>query len=428
MAHRPHGPSAGARRVGPPARAPGGSPPAGAVAAGRGGGALSATAAILGVATVLGAVILWPRGGERPDLAGLGFIATAYEAEVAAVREAPCPGGEQAGPACHELGLRLLEGPDSGERVPLTLPVTSIWEEISVGDRLVLGYQEDAPQEFRYVLLDRDRKPVLLWLAGLFALVVVVLGRLRGLAALAGLAASFVVLLLFVLPAILEGKSPALVAVVGASTIAFVTLYLAHGFSRMTTTALVGTVGSLALTAVLATTYVGLARFTGLGSEEAAFLQVGAGQIDLVGLLLGGAIIGALGAIDDMTVTQASAVWELREADPSMSAGNLFRAGMRIGRDHVASTVNTLVLAYAGASLPLLLLLILSRQSLGTVANSEVIASEIVRTLVGSIGLVAAVPLTTWLAARTAEAPAGRRDAVPVPRRGELPARRRPRA
>jgi uncharacterized membrane protein len=129
---------------------------------------------------------------------------------------------------------------------------------------------------------------------------------------------------------------------------------------------------------------------------------VGAAQIDLAGLLLGGVVIGALGAIDDMTVTQASAVWELRAANPRVSRPSLVRSGLRIGRDHVASTVNTLALAYAGASMPLLILFALSRQSLGVVANSEVIAAEIVRTLVGSIGLVAAVPITTWLAARVA--------------------------
>jgi uncharacterized membrane protein len=128
-------------------------------------------------------------------------------------------------------------------------------------------------------------------------------------------------------------------------------------------------------------------------------VQVGAAQINLAGLVLGGVVIGALGAIDDMTVTQASAVWELQSVNPGMPRPSLLRSGLRIGRDHVASTVNTLALAYAGASMPLLILFALSRQSLGVVANSEVVATEIVRTLIGSIGLVAAVPITTWLAA-----------------------------
>jgi uncharacterized membrane protein len=225
------------------------------------------------------------------------------------------------------------------------------------------------------------------------------LGRLRGMAALAGLAATFVVLLTFVLPAILQGGSPVLVSTVGASAITFLALYLAHGFSLKTTVALIGTLASLGLTAVLGTVFVDLAGFTGLFTDEASFLNLGAAQVDIVGLILAGVILGALGALDDMTVTQSSAVWELRAANPQMNSRGLFRAGLRIGRDHVASTVNTLVLAYAGASLPLLLLFVLSRQSLANVANGEVVATEIVRTLVGSIGLVAAVPITTWLAA-----------------------------
>jgi uncharacterized membrane protein len=121
-------------------------------------------------------------------------------------------------------------------------------------------------------------------------------------------------------------------------------------------------------------------------------------QLNLSGLILAGIVIGSLGVIDDVTVTQASAVWELRAADPRMDRSGLFRAGLRIGRDHIASTVNTLVLAYAGASMPLLVLFVLAQQSLGTVANGEVVATEIVRSLVGSIGLVATVPVTTWLA------------------------------
>jgi uncharacterized membrane protein len=211
----------------------------------------------------------------------------------------------------------------------------------------------------------------------------------------------------FVLPAILEGSDPALVSIVGASVIAFLALYLSNGFTAMTSVALLGTLGSLALTALLAYAFTRLSQFTGVFSEESALVTIGAGQVDLSGLFLGGVVIGALGAIDDMTVTQASAVWELRAANPDLHTRSLFHAGLRIGRDHVASTVNTLFLAYAGASMPLLLLFLLSHQSLGSVANSEVVATEIVRTLVGSIGLVASVPLTTWLAARARGASPG---------------------
>jgi uncharacterized membrane protein len=239
----------------------------------------------------------------------------------------------------------------------------------------------------------------------LFGVAVVALGRFRGLAALAGLAVSIGVLIAFVLPAILDGRNPLAVAIVGSAAIAFLALYLAHGFTTMTTVALLGTLGALALTAILAQVFVGLTELSGFASEEAIVVQIGAANIDLRGIILGGVVIGALGAIDDMTVTQASAIWELRAASPRMSRGDLLRSGLRIGRDHVASTVNTLALAYAGASMPVMLLLVLSRQSLGTVANGEVIATEIVRTLVGSVGLVAAVPLTTWLAAVAATGP-----------------------
>jgi uncharacterized membrane protein len=234
-----------------------------------------------------------------------------------------------------------------------------------------------------------------------FALVVVVLGGWRGATALVGLVISVLILLAFVLPAILDGRSPVLVAVVGSAAIAYVTMYLAHGFGRMTTIALVGMTAALVLTAVLSAIVVDLARFTGFVTEETSLLTFFEG-IDVTGLLLAGIVLGAAGALDDVTITQAATVWELKAADPSLGHVGLFRRALRVGRDHIASIVNTLLLAYAGASLPLLVLFVLARQSLGTIANSEVVAVEIVRTLVGSIGLVAAVPLTTWLAARFA--------------------------
>ncbi len=256
---------------------------------------------------------------------------------------------------------------------------------------------------------DFQRRPLLLATALIFAAAVIAIGRWRGVAALGGLVASLGILLLFILPAILDGKSPVLVAVVGAAAIAFVTLYLAHGFTRMTTVALLGMVAALALTALLSAAVVELARFSGFASEESTLLTLFEG-VDVAGLLLAGIVLGTAGALDDVTVTQASAVWALRAADPDQGRVMLFRRALQIGRDHIASTVNTLLLAYAGAALPLLVLFVLSEQSLGTIANSEVVAVEIVRTLVGSIGLVAAVPITTWLAARAAHrAPAARR-------------------
>ncbi len=269
------------------------------------------------------------------------------------------------------------------------------------GEFEVFSVTPESPRR-QYRFADFQRRSVLVWLTLLFAAVVVWLGRWRGAAALGGLVASVGILLLFILPAILDGRSPVLVAVFGSAGIAFVALYLAHGFTRMTSVAVIGTMGALALTAVLSAVVVGMSEFSGLVSEESSLLTL-FNDVDVRGLLLAGIVLGAAGAIDDVTVTQASAVWELKAANKDLTVSDLFRRGMKVGRDHIASMVNTLLLAYAGASLPLMVLFVLSAQSLGTVANSEVVAVEIVRTLVGSIGLVAAVPFTTWLAAVTAD-------------------------
>jgi uncharacterized membrane protein len=375
--------------------------------------ALTGIAVALGVATILGMVLLRPTGDRRPNLQGLGFVSQVVDAEVIEARDVPCQGQPEAGVACRRVAFHLLEGPDSGSDVAQEFAETGSTPRLEAGDQVMLAYDPNAPEEFRYRFVDRQRSGLLLWLALAFAVTVVALGRLRGLAALAGLAASIGVLVWFVLPAVLDGRGPLAVAIVGAAAIAYLALYLAHGPTTMTTVALLGTLTSLALTAVLAAVFVELAELTGFASEEAVVVQVGAASLDLRGIILGGVVIGALGAIDDMTVTQASAVWELRAADPGMPRGTLTRAGLRIGRDHVASTVNTLALAYAGASMPVLLLLVLSQQPVGTVISGEVIATEIIRTLVGSIGLVAAVPVTTWLAAAVAPAAAGPRPESP---------------
>jgi hypothetical protein len=310
-------------------------------------------AALLAVATIGGIILLRPRGSTRSNLEDIGVSlpAEVYAGRVGSVGEGPCQGtvAEQ-NIVCSTLAVRLREGPDAGRRVMLERPKSEASIEYSQGDDVVLAYEPKAPEELRYRIVDRERKTTLLWLAFLFAISVLALGSFRGVAALAGLAATFVVLLLFVLPSILDGRSPLMVSVIGASAIAFLALYLAHGFGPKTTVALLGTLASLLLTAVLGSVFVGAAQISGLASEEATIVSIGAAQIDLAGLILGGVVIGALGAIDDMTVTQASAVWELRAANPGMSARELVRSGLQIGRDHVAATVNTLFLAYAGAS------------------------------------------------------------------------------
>ena len=368
---------------------------------------LALTAAVVAVLTVVAIVVLRPTGEDRPTTQVMGTTNEFYDARVVGITDVDCPAQGVEGAVCGDVTFRLLEGPDAGEEVTQTFYDLGVSTTLEVGATVVLSYLADADPGFRYSFADQQRTPALIWLAVAFALAVIVLGRLRGVAALGGLLGSLAVLLWFILPAILDGRSPLAVAIVGSVAIAYLALYVAHGFSTMTTIALLGTIASLLLTAVLAVVVVDAAVLSGFSSEEAGLLRFGAGEVDIRGLILAGIVIGALGAIDDMTVTQVSAVWELHVADPAATSGQLYRSAMQIGRDHVASTVNTLFLAYAGASLPLLLLFVVGEQSLGTVANSEVVAIEIVRTLVGSIGLVAAVPLTTWLAALVAPRAAG---------------------
>jgi uncharacterized membrane protein len=351
----------------------------------------------LAVATALGIWLLRPTGAPDPAPEGLGSFRGTYTARIEERTERPCAG--VAGANCVHLQLRLLEGPDEGTRISIELPRDNArTEAMLVGQRVVLGHQPDV-EGFEYVVLDPDRRSALYLLAGVFVVAVVALGRWRGVRALFGLVATVALLFLFVVPAVLDGRDPLVVSLVGASAIAYAALYTSHGFETRTTIALLGTLGGLACAAIAATVFMQLAVITGAASEEALYVTALGIDVDLRGLILGGMMIGALGAIDDMTVTQATAVQELRTADPGMPRGRLLRASMRIGRDHVASTVNTLLLAYAGASMPLLILFVLSGQPASTVASTELVATEIVRTLVGSLGLVASVPITTWLAA-----------------------------
>jgi uncharacterized membrane protein len=351
------------------------------------------------LATVVGLVLLWP--GDRPDVSEeLGLQADLVEGTVQLTEELPCEGTTaDEGITCVAVHIRLDAGPDKGDTIVVENPVGPSTPHVGEGDGLVLGYAEDAPPGQQYYFADFERRAPLTWLGVIFGASVVALGRWRGLRALVGLGISLVVLMVFMLPALLEGSSPVAVAIVGAAVILLVNLYLAHGFDIRTTTAVLGTLASLGLIALLAAVFVGLTNLTGLASEEAGVLQALSGQVDVRGLLLGGIIIGSLGVLDDVTVTQASAVWELREANPALGPRELYGAALRIGRDHIASTVNTLVLAYAGASLPLLVLLVEAERGLGDVLTGETVAAEVVRSLVGSIGLVASVPITTALAA-----------------------------
>jgi len=239
----------------------------------------------------------------------------------------------------------------------------------------------------------------LLWLTAVFAVAILVISGWKGLRSLLSMVFSLMVIIGFIIPLILSGEDPLAVSILGSIILLSVTLYLTYGWNLKTYAAVLSMMFVLLITGVLAVISVNFTHLRGSGDESALFLiQMLSAQINLRGLLLGGMIIGALGVLDDLVTTQASAVFELHHANTSFGYRELYRSAMRIGQDHVAATVNTLVLAYAGAALPMLLLFSLGQGEFGTLVNFEFVAEEIVRTLVGSLGLVIAVPLTTVIA------------------------------
>ena len=343
------------------------------------------------LATVVGMVLLWP-DGDRPQIEG------AQRADATILNIEECEGTES-GEACLNATVRIDSGPDQGVDVVISVPFGEGAPAFEAGDAVVIAAADDQPIESRYSLIDRQRAWPLFALAATFALAVIALSRWRGVAALASLALSVVILIVFVLPALLDGQPPLAVAVVGGSAIMIVTLYLSHGISLRTSVSLLGTLISLSLTGLLGLLFTTAGRFTGLADDSAPYLAALGERIDLRGLLLAGLVIGALGVLDDVTVTQTAAVWELADADPAASRRTLFSAGLRIGREHVSAAVNTLVLAYAGASLTLLLLFAGSGQGPLDTVTTELVAQEVVRALVGGLGIVAAVPVTALIAA-----------------------------
>ncbi|MFZ6004281.1 MAG: YibE/F family protein [Actinomycetota bacterium] len=359
-------------------------------------GVVAAFAAV----AVAGLFLLWP-DSERPILAEeLGLGAELVDATVTRVDLVPCAGTtEEQGILCEKLEFRITSGTPDGEDGSLEVPVTEAGIDFDEGDRIVLGYQPEVEEQFQYYFNDFQRDTPLALLVGLFVVAVLALGRFQGLRALLGLVVTGVVMVAFLFPSVLDGHDPTAVALVSAVVIALVALYLTHGVTERTTVALLGTFAALGVTAVLAAVFTSLATFTGFGTEDAFYLQIASSAVDIKGLVLAGIIVGSLGVLDDVTVTQVSAVWQLHQANPSYGPRRLYSAAVSIGRDHIASTVNTLVLAYAGASLPLLLIYTQAGRSLVDVAAGELVAVEVVRTLVGSIGLVTAVPVTTALAA-----------------------------
>jgi uncharacterized membrane protein len=349
--------------------------------------------AAFAVVIVVGAVVLWPGGSDR-GLDPLGLGGDPVRSSVESVQEVPCSFDPLL--ACKLVDIVVSDGDERGERFELEQPLDST---IETGDDILVDLiRLDGTVEA--VFYDFERSTPMLLLVIVFVVSIVVLGRWRGVGALAGLAMSFVIIIGFALPALLDGSDAVAVAIVTAGAIAFVALFLAHGRGVATATALLSTLLSLTVTAVLAAVFVGMSNFTGFGDENVGFLDALGTQIDPRGLLLAGILIGSLGVLDDVTVTQVSAVWELKRAAPEAGFAELYGRALRIGRDHISSTVNTLFLAYAGASLPLLLLFSEADQGLTSVATREIVAVEIVRALVGSVGLVASVPISTALAAK----------------------------
>jgi uncharacterized membrane protein len=367
----------------------------------------------IGLATLAGLVVLWPSGEQSAaQRAADSFLppGTTYPVgTVVSLETQDCgqaiSGGQDL--TCAIAVLVVGEGEGVGDHVQVELPPEVVAMDVEVGDELVLnrdpGIEGSGPT---YQFQDFARGTPIVVLALAFVLVVGLVARLRGLLAILGLGFAFLVLLGFMLPALLAGGSPLWVTLVGSSAIMFVVLYLAHGFSARTTTALIGTLAGLALTAVLGSIAVAVARLTGFADENTLQLQQYDPTLDFTGLVLAGIAVAGLGVLNDVTITQASAVWQLHEVSPEMGWRELFRRGMAIGRDHIASTIYTIVFAYAGAALPLLLLFEIYQRPFWTVLTGSEVGEEVVRTLVGAIALVLAVPLTTVVGALIATAAA----------------------
>ena len=368
------------------------------------GRALVFAVAMITIATAISLVVLWP--GETPTAAGVGGLAGQTEnAEVTAIEQSACVPPQEG--ECVTASVRLGSGPDAGQEEQLQLGGTISDPELSVGEDIRVaptvppaGASQASlpPGAPAYTFSDYERRSPMLWLAIAFAALVIAFGRLRGALSLLGLAASLAVVLVFIVPAILDGSSALAVAITGSLAVMLLTIALAHGLNAKSLAAILGTTLSLLLVAGLAAAFTELTHLTGL-SEETTLLQSVGFDVDFQGLLLAGMVIGSLGVLDDVTVSQASTVLALHRTDPELGFGRLYRRAIEVGRDHVSATVNTLVLAYVGASLPILLLFSAGSAGLVDTLNVGLVAKEVVAALVGSIGLIAAVPITTALTA-----------------------------
>lgn len=298
--------------------------------------------------------------------------------------------------------VNILEGQYAGIIMEIDYGKRQIRSDeylLKVGDKVMVAISKTPENVVNAYFVDFIRIGPILWLAVICGLAIILISRWKGLRSLLSMAFSLYVIIAYIIPHILNGEDPLRVSIIGSVILLGVTLYLTYGWNLKTHSSVVSMILVLLLTGTLSALFVLLARLNGTGDESVLFLmQSMETPINLRGLLIGGMIIGALGVLDDLVTTQASAVFELHHANPDYGFRQLYNAAMRIGQDHVAATVNTLVLAYAGASLPMLLLFSLAGTDYGYLINFAFIAEEIVRTLVGSVGLIAAVPLTTIIA------------------------------
>ena len=295
--------------------------------------------------------------------------------------------------------VAIDSGPNTGANTLLEFSGGAGQPNLAAGDDIRISRQVDQAGTTTYAFYDYERTWPLIALGAVFAVVVVAVARWRGLRALIGIVVAFAVLVVFLLPALRDGAPAMPVSLVASAAILYAVIYLAHGVSLRTSAALLGTLTALLLAAVLSWAAIELAHLTGLSEDQNNEVAAYMGQVSITGLLLAGFIIGSLGVLNDVTVTQASTVFELAELGDGSSRRAVFLGAMRVGRDHIASTVYTLVLAYAGSALPLLLLFSVANRSLGDVLTSESVAIEIARSAVGGIALALSVPLTTGIAA-----------------------------
>jgi len=359
---------------------------------------------LLALGTAVGLVALWPDGRQQVELLP-GANTEPQPAEVVGSETVRCRAPKATD--CRELTIELPDRQDSGSRSTLNVGDAGPAPALDEGARVRVVKNEVPPGSPAgavdpYALVEVDRRSPMLWLVLIFGALVVVFGRARGALALVGLGASLVIVVQFVIPALVEAQSPVAVATVGSLAVMLLTIVLAHGLGPKSLAAILGTAASLAATILLAVSFTKLAYLTGFSSEEANLLRANNADLSLSGLVLAGMVIGALGVLDDVTVSQASTVMALRRANPNQRTGQLYRGALTVGRDHVAATVNTLVLAYVGASLPILLVFGVGGTPFVDAISREAVAEQVVAMLVGSIGLIVAVPVTTYLAASLA--------------------------